>query len=100
MLVASLQAAHLGFCAVALEHKIVQRATIGVLNAIYEEDFLGFSYGFRPKRGQHVRERCHHRVSQDRARRLGSGHAYIYFEDGQAKRSGSFPLFLSRGGLG
>jgi retron-type reverse transcriptase len=32
----------------ALEDKIVQRATIGVLNAIYEEDFLGFSYGFRP----------------------------------------------------
>ena len=37
----------------ALEDKIVQRATITVLNAIYEEDFLGFSYGFRPKRGQH-----------------------------------------------
>src|SRR5262249_36797483 len=29
------------------------RATVAVLNAIYEEDFLGFSYGFRPKRGQH-----------------------------------------------
>jgi RNA-directed DNA polymerase len=37
----------------ALEDKIVQRATIAVLNAIYEEDFVGFSYGFRPKRGQH-----------------------------------------------
>ena len=37
----------------ALEDKIVQRATTTVLNAIYEEDFLGFSYGFRPKRGQH-----------------------------------------------
>jgi RNA-directed DNA polymerase len=37
----------------ALEDKIVQRATIAVLEAIYEEDFLGFSYGFRPKRGQH-----------------------------------------------
>ena len=37
----------------ALEDKIVQRATVTVLNAIYEEDFLGFSYGFRPKRGQH-----------------------------------------------
>ena len=37
----------------ALEDKIVQRASIAVLNAIYEEDFLGFSYGFRPKRGQH-----------------------------------------------
>src|SRR6266545_2016044 len=31
----------------ALEDKIVQRATAAVLNAIYEEDFLGFSYGFR-----------------------------------------------------
>src|SRR5215217_2917972 len=32
----------------ALEDKIVQRATAAVLNQIYEEDFLGFSYGFRP----------------------------------------------------
>jgi RNA-directed DNA polymerase len=37
----------------ALEDKIVQRAALAVLNAIYEEDFLGFSYGFRPKRSQH-----------------------------------------------
>jgi group II intron reverse transcriptase/maturase len=37
----------------ALEDKIVQRATAAVLNAIYEEDFLGFSYGFRPGRGTH-----------------------------------------------
>ena len=34
----------------ALEDKIVQRAVVEVLNAIYEEDFLGFSYGFRPGR--------------------------------------------------
>jgi group II intron reverse transcriptase/maturase len=37
----------------ALEDKIVQRATVEVLNAIYEVDFLDFSYGFRPGRGQH-----------------------------------------------
>jgi RNA-directed DNA polymerase len=37
----------------ALEDKIVQRATAAVLNAIYEEDFLGFSHGFRPGRGTH-----------------------------------------------
>jgi RNA-directed DNA polymerase len=37
----------------ALEDKIVQRAATAVLNAIYEEDFLGFSYGFRPGRGAH-----------------------------------------------
>src|SRR5437899_786184 len=37
----------------ALENKIVQRATVEVLNAIYETDFLGFSYGFRPRRSQH-----------------------------------------------
>ncbi len=36
-----------------LEDKIVQRAMVEVLNAIYEEDFLGFSYGFRPGRGPH-----------------------------------------------
>jgi RNA-directed DNA polymerase len=37
----------------ALEDKIVQRATAAVLSAIYDGDFLGFSYGFRPKRSQH-----------------------------------------------
>ena len=37
----------------ALEDKIVQRAGAELLNAIYEEDFLGFSYGFRLGRGQH-----------------------------------------------
>jgi RNA-directed DNA polymerase len=37
----------------AIEDKIVQRAAAAVLNAIYEEDFLGFSYGFRPGRGAH-----------------------------------------------
>jgi RNA-directed DNA polymerase len=36
-----------------LEDKIVQRATVEVLNAIYETDFLGFSYGFRSGRSQH-----------------------------------------------
>lgn len=37
----------------ALEDKIVQQAVATVLNQIYEEDFLGFSYGFRPERGAH-----------------------------------------------
>lgn len=37
----------------SLEDKIVQQAVVTVLNAIYEEDFLGFSYGFRPGRSQH-----------------------------------------------
>ena len=37
----------------ALEDKIIQKAVCAVLNVIYEEDFLGFSYGFRPKRSQH-----------------------------------------------
>ena len=37
----------------ALEDKIVQRALVEVLNAVYEEDFLGFSYGFRPGRSPH-----------------------------------------------
>src|SRR5436190_19925189 len=36
-----------------LEDKIVQRAVVALLNAIYEEDFLGISYGFRPGRGTH-----------------------------------------------
>ena len=37
----------------AVEDKIVQQAVVKVLSVIYEEDFLGFSYGFRPGRGQH-----------------------------------------------
>ena len=37
----------------ALEDKIVQKAVVSLLNAIYEQDFLDCSYGFRPKRGQH-----------------------------------------------
>jgi len=37
----------------SLEDKVVQGAVVTVLNAIYECDFLGFSYGFRPGRGQH-----------------------------------------------
>jgi RNA-directed DNA polymerase len=39
----------------SLEDKIVQRAVVEVLNAIYEEDFLGFSYGFRPGAGSMMR---------------------------------------------
>ena len=37
----------------SLEDKILQRALVEVLNAIYETDFLGFSYGFRPGRSPH-----------------------------------------------
>ena len=37
----------------ALEDKVLQRAVVEVLNAVYEQDFLGFSYGFRPGRSQH-----------------------------------------------
>lgn len=37
----------------SLEDKLVQRAVVEVLNRIYETDFLGFSYGFRPERGPH-----------------------------------------------
>jgi group II intron reverse transcriptase/maturase len=37
----------------SLEDKIVQRAVVEILNAVYETDFLGFSYGFRPGRSQH-----------------------------------------------
>ena len=37
----------------ALEDKIVQKTVVWICNQIYEEDFLGFSYGFRPGRSQH-----------------------------------------------
>jgi len=38
----------------SLEDKIVQRAVVEVMNAVYEVDFLGFSYGFRPRRSPHT----------------------------------------------
>ena len=41
------------FASTALEGKIVPRAVVEVLEAIYETDFKGFSYGFRPKRSTH-----------------------------------------------
>lgn len=44
---------HRPLAVAALEDKIVQRAVVEVLNAVYEENFLGFSYGFRPGRSQH-----------------------------------------------
>ena len=44
---------HYAASVAALEDKILQRAVVEVLNAVYEEDFLGFSYGFRPGRGPH-----------------------------------------------
>jgi RNA-directed DNA polymerase len=37
----------------AIEDKLVQHAVVTILNQIYEEDFLGFPYGFRPGRSQH-----------------------------------------------
>jgi retron-type reverse transcriptase len=37
----------------ALEDKIVQQAVVTILNCVYEERFLGFSYGFRPRRSAH-----------------------------------------------
>src|SRR6202045_742331 len=37
----------------AIEDKLVQQAVVTILNQIYEEDFLGFSYGYRPGRSQH-----------------------------------------------
>jgi retron-type reverse transcriptase len=37
----------------AVEDKTVQQAVVTILNQIYEEDFLGFSYGFRPGCSQH-----------------------------------------------
>src|SRR5262249_38335302 len=61
--------------AAALEDKIVQGACVMVLNAIYEEDFLGFSYGIRPGRGPPdapdalslaiTRRRAHHILDAD-----------------------------------
>src|SRR6266496_2197577 len=44
---------HYAASVATLEDKIVQRAVVEVLNAVYEADFLGFSYGFRPGRKPH-----------------------------------------------
>jgi hypothetical protein len=55
----------------ALEDKIVQRATGAVLNAIYEEDFLGFSYGFPPRARHARRAGCAHRRDREHKGELG-----------------------------
>jgi RNA-directed DNA polymerase len=44
---------HYAASVAALEDKIVQRAVVEVLNGVYEVDFRGFSYGFRPGRKPH-----------------------------------------------
>ena len=56
----------------ALEDKIVQRAVVEVLNAIYETDFLGFSYGFRPGRCTMDAIEALHRTLSKRAAASGS----------------------------
>ena len=47
----------------AIEDKLVQHAVVTILNQIYEEDSLGFSYGFRPGGAASIRRwmRCHTR---------------------------------------
>lgn len=57
----------------AVEDKIVQQAVVKVLSAIYETDFLGFSYGFRPGRGQHDALRRGMDGNQHTAYRLDTG---------------------------
>src|SRR6516162_9816321 len=44
---------HYARCVAAIEDKIVQAAVVALLTPIYEAEFLGFSYGFRPGRSQH-----------------------------------------------
>ena len=56
----------------ALEDKIVQGAVAEVLSAIYEVDFLGFSYGFRPGRNPHQALSSLHTAIMEPARDLGA----------------------------
>ena len=70
----------------ALEDKIVQQAVVTVLNQIYEEDFLGFSYGFRPGRSQHRCLGC----------AVGRDHAEEGELDSRCRRSGLFRQFVAR----
>ena len=59
-----------------LEDKIVQRAVVGVLNAIYEVDFRGFSYGFRPRRGAASGAGCAGGRDHDQEGELGAGRGH------------------------
>src|SRR5256886_11621614 len=72
----------------ALEDKIVQHAVVTVLNQIYEEDFLGFSYGFRPGRRQHdaldalwvgIMRRKVNWILDRKSTRLNSSHSQISY---------------------
>ena len=57
----------------ALEDKIVQQAVLWVLQSIYEEDFLGYSYGFRPQRCQHDATGRIERGNHEQASELDTG---------------------------
>ena len=59
----------------SLEDKVVQRAVTEVLNAVYEADFRGFSYGFRPGRSQHDALDALS-VGLSKAGELGAGRGY------------------------
>nr|WP_256478604.1 hypothetical protein [Bradyrhizobium barranii] len=56
----------------ALEDKIVQSAVAEVLSAVYEADFLGFSYGFRPGRNPHMALDALHTAIMSQRRQLGA----------------------------
>ena len=62
----------------ALEDKIVQRATVELLNAIFEQDFLDCSYGFRPGRSAHDALDEVGRVMLPRADGVGSGTGHLF----------------------
>jgi RNA-directed DNA polymerase len=60
----------------AVEDKVVQRALVELLNAIYEEDFLELSYGFRPGRGAQRRVGCAVRGHRRQERELDTGRGH------------------------
>ena len=70
--------------------KIVQKATVTVLQAIYEQDFLPCSYGFRPGRGPHdALDAIPPALARYNLALAASGSELIYTYDEQAERSGS-----------
>ncbi|WP_371927745.1 reverse transcriptase/maturase family protein [Pseudomonas sp. BC115LW] len=71
----------------SLEDKIVQQAVVTVLNAIYEEHFLGFSYGFRPRRSQHDALEALKALKGQNAHSTPSGHPFHVHPARQSERS-------------
>jgi retron-type reverse transcriptase len=75
----------------ALEDKVIQHAAVTILNQIYEADFRGFSYGFRPGRSQHrALDALHVGIMRKKVRWVLDADIRSFFDDSRENGCSSF----------